>query len=163
MLDCLVMTETTTDTEAKSKGLLEQLQDEWEADAPIQKDDLARESAHVPYLHSKYLRKASRWSGISKKLGFELEELYKLKYCYYSGRMTKEELDARGWKQFGFTLKSEVKNYVEADPDIMALRRKKAFYDQLVEECVMILKEINQRGFHIKNMIDYWKFKNGSN
>ncbi len=69
----------------------------WKKDSPIDEIDLDKSSADTPKLHSKYLELLTVAKLQLKRLNLKIASLKKDKWLYYTGKMTKEDMDARDW------------------------------------------------------------------
>lgn len=121
--------------------------------------NLADESCRTPSLHNKYFvmlmkeRKAlQQCSSVVLKLKVEL-------YEYYSGKSDTEVYKKRPFKLK--LLKPEVANYIEADDLMIEAKNNLADREMKINYIEATIKVINQRGFAIKNAIDWQKFQNG--
>jgi hypothetical protein len=86
-----------------------------------------------------------------------------LKYDYYRGILPEEDLKENGWQPFQLNvLKSEVTMYIESDKDIIKMNLRLAHQQEKVDVLDSIIKSIKDRGFQIKNAIEYEKFKVGA-
>lgn len=75
---------------------------------------------------------------------------------YYSGAATREELDALQRDQFlGKVLKNELPLNIETDELMISLEAKISAQEVKVLALEEIMKSINNRGFQIKNAIDW--------
>lgn len=143
---------------------LEELITSWEQDGKIDMTNLSRESSQIPFLHNKYYSILARENLKLKKLHADHKVLVGIKTDYYRGDMDPEELKERGWKPFPLrVVKSEVQTYVERDQDIINSSLKIGYVSEVCGYLESIVKMINNRNFHIKNIIDYEKFRNGVN
>ena len=99
-----------------------------------------------------------------KGLELELAKLVRAKTDYFSGRMSQEELDRRGWEQFlGRLLKNEIANYIESDDDIIKIKQQIVVLQEKINYLDAVIRMINNRGFQIKNALDWLKFSHGNN
>ena len=71
---------------------LSELQDSWTEDCKINEMDLGKESARTPNLHAKYLNYLTSTRINLRKAESDYFNLRRLKYKYYRGELTKEEL-----------------------------------------------------------------------
>jgi hypothetical protein len=77
--------------------------------------------------------------------------------------MAEEDLKANGWEPFRLNvLKSDIPMYIEADQDIIKTNLRIAMQQEKVDSLESIIRSINNRGFLIKNAIEYEKFKVGA-
>ena len=98
-----------------------------------------------------------------KGLEFELNKVIRAKTDYYSGRMTEEDLEKRGWEPFlNRLLKNEIGGYIESDDDVIKIKQKIIVLQEKINYLDSIIKMINNRGFQIKNALDWLKFSHGN-
>ena len=143
---------------------LEDIQELWNRDREIDYTELGTESIRIPQIHDKYLKIFTDERIRLKGLELELAKLVRAKTDYFSGRMTQEELDRRGWEQFlGRLLKNEIPNYIESDDDIIKIKQQIVVYQEKINYLDAVIRMINNRGFQIKNALDWLKFSNGNN
>jgi hypothetical protein len=142
---------------------LEEIHDMWSQDCEIDRTELGHESLRLIKLHSKYLRMFSEENMLLKKMEEERKEYVKLKYDYYRGIIAEEDLKEQGWNPFPLNiLKSDVPMYIDSDKDIIKLNLKVALQNEKVDVLEAIIKAIKDRGYQIKNAIEYEKFKVGA-
>jgi acetone carboxylase gamma subunit len=78
--------------------------------------------------------------------------------------MSQEELERRGWEQYlGRLLKNEIAKYIESDDDVLKLKQQLVVLQEKVNYLDSVIRMINNRGFQIKNALDWLKFTNGNN
>ena len=142
---------------------LEDLHDMWGEDCDIDRTELGEESLKLPKLHSKYLRIYSEERLLLKQMEEYRKEYVKLKYDYYRGILPEEDLKENGWLPFQLNvIKSEVPMYIESDKDVIKMNLRLAKQQEKVDVLDSIIKSIKDRGFQIKNAIEYEKFKVGA-
>jgi len=144
---------------------IESLLEMWQKDCHIDEmalDEATRESAK---LHSKYLDLYSRSKLKLKKLEFDFKPLLRDKQLHYSGKLSQEELDQKGWEYDplnGLTvLKSDLDKWYDADPVIQEHQLKIAMQEEIVATLKEIMDTIRWRHQSIKNMIEWRKFTSG--
>lgn len=140
---------------------LEEIEALWEQDSKIDRTDLDNESLRIPTLHSKYYKIYLREKVQLKAEEQEYKIYYKTKHEYYTGKLSKEELDQYGWEPFQFVLKNDLQVYVDADKDIAERLLKIQVQREKVDLLENIIKTLNGRGFLIKNAIDFIRFTSG--
>ena len=143
---------------------LEDIQELWHRDREIDYTELGTESIRIPLIHDKYLKifidERIRLKGVE----FELSKIVRTKTEYYSGKMSQEELERRGWEQYlGRLLKNEIANYIESDDDVIKLKQQLVILQEKITYLDSVIKMINNRGFQIKNALDWLKFSHGNN
>ena len=143
---------------------LEDIQELWRKDSEIDYTELGTESIRIPLIHDKYLKifidERIRLKGVE----FELSKIVRIKSEYYSGKMYQEELERHGWEQYlGRLLKNEIANYIESDDDVIKLKQQLVILQEKITYLDSVIKMINNRGFQIKNALDWLKFSHGNN
>ena len=141
---------------------LEQILKKWETDAVMDQTEPSKELIRVPILHQAYLKILTQHRIASKKAHFDYLRMRKVKWDYFTGRMSKEELDEYGWEPFQFALKSDIQTYLEADKDLIKLLEKKVYHEETVSVVESIMAEIKQRVWELKSFIEWEKFVSGS-
>ena len=143
---------------------LEDIQEFWHRDSEIDYTELGTESIRIPQIHDKYLKIFTDERIRLKGVEFELSKLVRTKTEYYSGKMSQEELERRGWEQYlGRLLKNEITNYIESDDDVIKLKQQLVVLQEKVNYLDSVIRMINNRGFQIKNALDWLKFSHGNN
>tara|TARA_B100000287_G_scaffold431166_1_gene487895 strand:- start:216 stop:659 length:444 start_codon:yes stop_codon:yes gene_type:complete len=144
---------------------IESLLEMWKKDAQIDEmalDEASRESAK---LHSKYLDLYSKSKLKLKKLELDFKPLLRDKFLHYGGKLSQEELDAKGWEYDplnGLTvLKGDMDKWYDADPIIQEHQLKLAMQEEIVNCLKEIMDNIKWRHQNIKNMIEWRKFTSG--
>jgi len=141
----------------------EDIQALWDQDSKINPVDLATESLRVPELHNKYYKIYTQERLLLNKWELELKVVYKEKYEYYMGIMDEEDLKTNGWEPFALkVLKADLPIYLESDLDMVNATKKIVLQKEKINFLESIIKNLNNRGFLIKNAIDWNKFTNGS-
>jgi hypothetical protein len=134
----------------------------WSKDCKINETDLMTESRRIPELHSKYYNLFFKEALKVKKIKADLKELERAKFEYYTGSMDEEELKERGWKPNPLKiLRQDIDKYLQSDRDIINISLKIAYYEERANYLESIVRQINNRNFIIKSMIDWAKFTNG--
>lgn len=143
---------------------LDELHDEWEVDGEIDKTEIGDELLKIPRLHAKYLRILSYHNSQSKEMGINYAKAKKIRYEYYQGDLNNPDDLAK----YGFEpmtkriLKSDIPVYMESDPTLLSILRKKNNHDEIASATTSILKELNSRTYQLRSHIDYEKFINGA-
>lgn len=141
---------------------IEQIEAEWAKDSDLDITDLAAETRKTVKLHSKYYRLYRQSAAYTEKHKQLRAKLIRLKTEYYLGELDKETLDKRGWKPFQKRLlKTELPSYLASDDDMIECDLKLSELNTITEFLESIIKSINNRGHHIRNVIEFLKFKNG--
>jgi len=141
----------------------DELYEMWERDNTIDITNLSGESANIPKLHNKYYKLYVEQSLKLRKMKTDYSKLKKLKTEYYKGELDKAELDELGWTPQPLKiLRQDIPSYLEADDDIIHQSLRLGMQEELVDYLEEIIKNINNRGFQIKGVIDWEKFKVGA-
>jgi hypothetical protein len=144
---------------------LDELHEEWEKDAEVDKTEIGDELLKIPRLHSKYLSILTYHNLQSKELNINYTKVKKIRYEYYQGDLNNPDDLAK----YGFEpmvkriLKTEIPLYIESDATLLSIIRKKNIHDEIASATTSIMKEINSRTYQLRSYIDYEKFINGSN
>ena len=139
---------------------LDDVQHEWTIDSKIDPELLDEESIKIPQLHSKYLKYLSDVKLLKIKKEMEYKVLLREKFEYYTGKASEEV-----YKEKPFDLKilkQDLSLYMDSDTDIQALLARINYYEEIMFFLDKVLHCLNNRGFQIKNSIDWQKFMQGS-
>lgn len=141
---------------------LDDIMDLWADDARMDDTELGNESLRIPMLHHKYYKIFVQEGLLLKKLEQDYKTLYKLKYEYYMGVLDQETLLERGWNPNPLKiLKQDLSIYMEGDNDLQLIQAKIDIQKQKLSFLESAIKTITNRGFLIKNAIDWERFKVG--
>ena len=142
---------------------LSDLQDSWKDDCKIDEMNLGRESARTPTLHAKYLNYLSSTRLNLRKAESDYLNCRRMKYKYYRGEMTKQELEDEGWEQWqgNKPLKNEMDEFLTVDNDLILLQDKVEYFKTVLYQLEQIIRSLNSRTWDIKNAIEWNKFTNG--
>lgn len=133
---------------------------DWSTDSKVDETRVPEELLKIPRLHSKYLRYRAENALLAKKKIIDYEKMKAVKWDYYTGNMPKEELDDRGWKPYLYSVKNKesIDRCLSKDEDLNTTLLQKATYDEAVEICTAIIKELSNRSWQLKGWIDYQRF-----
>ncbi len=138
---------------------IDELRELIEEDSKIDKTALDEESLKTPYLHGK-------WSTIFfdelrelKILESKCKILQLKKFHYYTGKAGDEEYHLHPLDHK--VLKQDLEMYLDADVELNSIKLKTAEQKAKCELIERQLKDIAQRNWHIRNAIEFLKFKNG--
>jgi len=140
---------------------LEQVLKLWESDVIIDQTEPSKELLKIPMYHSKYLAILTKHRIASKKAHFDYLRMRKVKWEYFTGKMSQDELDEYGWEPFQFALKSDITTYLEADKDLIKLLEKKVYHEEVVSVLESIMNELKQRTWQLRDFISWEKFIGG--
>jgi len=140
---------------------IEQILNLWTADSDIDQTEPGKELLKIPKLHNKYLTILTKHKMAGKKANFDYIRMRKTKWEYYTGKLSKEELDQFGWEPFQFTLKSDISTYLESDQDLIKLLEKKIYHEEAVSVIEAIMGELKQRTWQLRDFITWERFIGG--
>ena len=140
----------------------EEIQKLWSGDCEIDETELSQESVKIPQLHNKYLIIFLDERLRLRTMRFDHSKLLKVKREYFSGRMDATELEAYDWEPFQYKLlKADIQEYIDADDDIIEGKKKISLQEEKVDYLEAIVKGLSNRGYLIKNAIDWKRFTEG--
>lgn len=144
---------------------LDEILELWKKECPLG-DNLEEESRNIPKLHSKYITLLANAKLLHQKIDDELNEMVLKKYQWYEGQLSAEEIKDLGWPDDPFDgkiVKSKTKYemYMQADKDLVKKKQKLAYTKQKIETLEEIVRALNWRHNHIKNIIDNKRFESG--
>ena len=143
---------------------LSTVQSEWTADSSINELDLGKEAVKTPLLHAKYITYLSNVKLLLRKAESDYFNTRRVKYRYYRGEMSRDELEERGWQQYqgNKPLKNEMDEFLQCDEELNALLDKIEYYKTITYTLEQIIRSINSRTWDIKSAIEWQKFTNGA-
>lgn len=134
----------------------------WEQDSKMDKTELGDESLKIPLLHHKYYKLFVEEGLLLKKLEQDYKSMYKLKYEYYMGVLDQETLTEMNWEPNSLKiLKQDLSIYTDADQDLQRIQAKIDIQKQKLLFLESAIKTVSNRGYLIKNAIDWERFKVG--
>jgi len=144
---------------------IEDVLDMWKTDSEIDELKLDEASQQSARLHAKYLEMLSVTRLQLKRKEAEFRVLLKDKFLWYNGKMSKDEMDARGWDYDPLNglkvLKGDMDRFYDSDSDIQNAQMKIDYLKELVSTLEEIMGNIRFRSNNIKNMIEWRKFTSG--
>ena len=139
---------------------LETIQEMWEKDAKIDRDNLHDESLNIPSLHAKYFQIYNTIFLLRKKAEQQRKNIRHERYEYFSGKA-----DPDVYIQNPFPKKIRDKDtmtkYLDADEKLSNASLKIEYYDTMLTYLESILKVIQNRTYQIKNAIEFMRFNAG--
>ena len=139
---------------------LDMIQDMWEKDAKIDRDNLHDESLNIPSLHAKYFQIYNTIFLLRKKAEQQRKNIRHERYEYFSGKA-----DPDVYVQNPFPKKIRDKDtmtkYLDADEKLSNSSLKIEYYDTMLTYLESILKVIQNRTYQIKNAIEFMRFNAG--
>ena len=142
---------------------LDQYLDTWKSDAVLDLSALDESARNVPLLHAKWWRYYTTERLRFKKLDSDYKVIYRQKWEYFLGKMDDAERETLGWPPLALKILSQnVGIYIEGDAGIQDVLKKKVYLEEILRFIEDVLKQIHQRNYHIKNCIDFLRFKHGT-
>ena len=139
---------------------LDTIQEMWEKDAKIDRDNLQDESLNIPSLHAKYFQIYNTIFLLRKKAEQQRKNIRHERYEYFSGKA-----DPDVYIQNPFPKKIRDKDtmtkYLDADEKLSNASLKIEYYDTMLTYLESILKVIQNRTYQIKNAIEFMRFNAG--
>ena len=139
---------------------LDTIQEMWEKDAKIDRDNLHDESLNIPSLHAKYFQIYNTIFLLRKKAEQQRKKIRHERYEYFSGKA-----DPDVYIQNPFPKKIRDKDtmtkYLDADEKLSNASLKIEYYDTMLTYLESILKVIQNRTYQIKNAIEFMRFNAG--
>lgn len=144
---------------------LENIIEMWKKDSVIDEMNLGDASRESAKLHSKYLELYSVNKLKLKKQELDFKVLLRDKWSHYNGKLSKEEIDEKGWDydpMNGLTvLKGDMDKWYDADPLIQQAQLKIQYTQEICDTLKEIMDNIKWRHQSIRNAIDWHKFTSG--
>jgi len=140
---------------------LEQILKMWEKDSVIDQTEPSKELIKIPMYHSKYVAVLTKHRIAKQKAHFDYLRMRKVKWEYFTGKLSKEELEEHDWEPFQFALKSDITTYLEADKDLIKLLEKKVYHEEAISVIESIMQELKQRTWQLRDFISWEKFVAG--
>lgn len=143
---------------------IDELHAMWEVDSAMNDNHLDRESLSSAKLHAKYLRLLINHKMKIAALKAEYNNLRQVKFRYYRGELTRDELREKGWEQWQGVkpLKNEMEEFLTGDNDLNRIDLKVEYIKCMVECLEQILGQIKARDWQIRNAIEFKKFIAGN-
>ena len=141
---------------------IEDIINEWAEDSQVERTELGEASLRSQTLHSKYLRYLFAYRAGLIKLKANLARLKKLRFEYWEGRLSKEDLEEHGWEPQPLKImKAELPVYMEADEILQDAEMKVALQQERVNVLEHILKTLNGRQFSVATAVKWELYKSG--
>ena len=139
---------------------LDQLKEESRKDLIIEnKEQLGSESLKNQKIKLKYLDQRSRFQLLLQKANGDYQRMYRQKWEYYGGKA-----DVKIYVSNPFdlkVLKNDLAMYISSDEEIIQLMDKIGYLEIVIKYLEGIIKSIDNRGWDIKNAIEWKKFEAG--
>ena len=138
---------------------LDELKLQVEKDLKIDDERLDTESYKNQELYAKYLDHKTNFDFLLYKAKGDYKILYKQKWEYYGGKA-----DAKVYVSKPFdikVLKTDLSVYITSDEEIIDAENKIGYLETVVEYTKGVIKSVDNRGWDIKNAIEWKKFEAG--
>ena len=139
---------------------LEEIQETWEKDAKMDRDNLHEESLNIPSLHAKYFELYNTIFLLRKKAEQQRKNIRHERYEYFSGKADPEVYQDNPFPK-KIRDKDTMQKYMDADEKLSTSSLKIDYYDKMLVYLESILKVIQNRTFQIKNAIEFMRFNSG--
>jgi hypothetical protein len=142
---------------------IDQLLEMWTEDSKVDDTNLDLELSKVSSLHAKYIKIRTHNNLHAKKLQMEYSTRRKIKQDYYSGDLNNPE-DLEKYKLEPLQKKvyrTSMNAALDSDDELNRILIKKIIYEEMVDTCDSILKEINNRTYQLGNIVKWNTFVGG--
>jgi hypothetical protein len=139
---------------------LEKLQEQADKDLKINDTELDLESLKTPQLHNQYMKHLTKYKLMLSRAETEYNMMKREKWEYYTGKA-----DASVYAEKPFDLKilrTDIDKYLDSDIDLQKQKQKVDYLSTTVDFLDRTIRQIGNRGFTIKNAIDWRKFTSGA-
>ena len=144
---------------------LDDIHREWKKDSRIEMNALDVSSVETTKLHAKYLELYSTYKLKLKDAEFKQSNLMKMKWLWYHGKLSQEEIDRQGWEYDPFEglkiLKGDMSQFVEADPELQQSEARIELLKVTIDTLKEILENLKWRHQTIRNVLEWKKFEAG--
>jgi|TARA_A100001011_G_scaffold109530_1_gene116110 hypothetical protein len=138
---------------------LEDIKTESKIDLEVDDERLDTEALKNQELYRKYIDYKSNFELLLYKAKGDYKILYREKWEYYGG---KADAKVYATKPFDLkVLKTDLHVYLESDEDIIRAEHKIAYLETTIKYIEGMLQNIKNRGWDIKNAIEWRKFEAG--
>ena len=138
---------------------LEELKLQVQNDLRVNDEHLDTESLKNQEIKAKYLEHKSRFELLLFKAKGDYKRLYREKWEYYGG---KSDAKIYATKPFDLkVLKTDLAIYISADEEIIDAENKIGYLETVIDYIKGVIKSVDNRGWDIKNAIEWKKFEAG--
>jgi hypothetical protein len=138
---------------------LDELKLQVEKDLKVDDEHLDTESLKNQEIKAKYLDVKSKYELLLFKAKGDYKRMYREKWEYYGGKA-----DAKVYVSKPFdikVLKTDLSVYITSDEDIINAENKIGYLETVVDYIKGVIKSVDNRGWDIKNAIEWKKFEAG--
>ena len=138
---------------------LDELKIQVQNDLKVDNEHLDTESLKNQEIKAKYLDHKSGYELLLFKAKGDYKRLYREKWEYYGG---KSDAKIYATKPFDLkVLKTDLSVYISSDEEIIDAENKVGYLETVVDYIKGVIKSVDNRGWDIKNAIEWKKFEAG--
>ena len=139
---------------------LDELKEEARKDLTIDNvENLDSESLKNQKIKAKYLEHKTRYQLLLQRANGDYQRMYRQKWEYYGCKADAKVYVA---KPFDLkVLKNDLAMYISSDEEIITLMDKIGYLEVVIKYIDGVIKSIDNRGWDIKNAIEWKKFESG--
>ncbi len=138
---------------------LEELKLQVSQDLKVDDEHLDTESLKNQEIKATYLDHKSKFELLLFKAKGDYKRLYREKWEYYGG---KADAKIYATKPFDLkVLKTDLGVYISADEEIIDAENKIGYLETVIDYIKGVIKSVDNRGWDIKNAIEWKKFEAG--
>ena len=139
---------------------LDELKLQVKKDLEVDDETLDKESYKNQELYAKYLDHKTNFELLLYKAKGDYKVLFRDKWEYYGG---KADAKIYATKPFDLkVLKTDLGVYISADEEIIDAENKIGYLETVVDYIKGVIKSVDNRGWDIKNAIEWKKFEAGA-
>jgi len=138
---------------------LDELKLQVQRDLKVDNEHLDTESLKNQEIKANYLDYKSRYELLLYKAKGDYKRMYREKWEYYGG---KADAKIYATKPFDLkVLKTDLSVYISADEEMINAENKVGYLETVVDYIKGVIKSVDNRGWDIKNAIEWRKFEAG--
>jgi hypothetical protein len=138
---------------------LDELKLQVQRDLKVDNEHLDTESLKNQEIKATYLDHKTRYELLLFKAKGDYKRLYREKWEYYGG---KADAKIYATKPFDLkVLKTDLAVYITSDEEIINAENKVGYLETIVDYIKGVIKSVDNRGWDIKNAIEWKKFEAG--
>ena len=138
---------------------LDELKLQVQKDLKVDNEHLDTESLKNQEIKATYLDHKTRYELLLFKAKGDYKRLYREKWEYYGG---KADAKIYATKPFDLkVLKTDLAVYITSDEEIINAENKVGYLETVVDYIKGVIKSVDNRGWDIKNAIEWKKFEAG--
>ena len=139
---------------------LDELKLQVQRDLKVDDEHLDTESLKNQEIKATYLDHKSRYELLLYRAKGDYKRLYREKWEYYGGKA-----DAKIYASKPFdlkVLKTDLSVYITSDEEVIDAENKIGYLETIVDYIKGVIKSVDNRGWDIKNAIEWKKFEAGA-